>query len=118
MKKQNICYIDDLSYWLPQVIHSIPENVEYRFYYYNRIADIEEGIDFDIVILDYYLDKDNKTWLDIIDRFQWNIIIWFSSEDSCNARMIESGAFYSAKKISHTNKNEALNSIMKKIFKE
>ena len=118
MKKQNICYIDDLSYWLPQVIHSIPENVEYRFYYYNRIADIEEGIDFDIVILDYYLDKDNKTWLDIIDRFQWNIIIWFSSEDTCNSKMLQSGAIYSAKKLNYGNQNDELIRVMGEIFEE
>ena len=74
MKKYTICLIDDKSYGIPQLINAIPQDIEYVFYYYNRITDIED-IDFDIVILDYYLDKDNKTALEIIDRFLGSIII-------------------------------------------
>ena len=118
MKKQQICYIDDLSYGILQVIQSIPKNLDYDFYYYNRILDIEWEREFDIVILDYYLDKDNKTSLDIIERFQWTIIITFSSEDACNARVLQNGALYWAKKLKDTNNNSELQAVMKKIFEE
>jgi hypothetical protein len=63
-----ICLIDDKAYGIPQLIYAIPQNIEYKFYYYDKIGNIED-IDFDIVVLDYYLDKDNKTALDIIDKF-------------------------------------------------
>lgn len=76
-----ICLIDDKTYWIPQLINSIPKDIDYKFYYYDKIPYIE-NIDFDIVVLDFYLDKDNKTALDIIERFLWKIIIWFSSLDS------------------------------------
>jgi len=66
--KIKICLIDDLYYGIPQVINSIPKTIEYEFYYYNRITDIE-NINFDIIILDFFLDKDNKTALDIISNF-------------------------------------------------
>ncbi len=115
MNKQQICYIDDLSYALPQVINSIPTGIEYDFYYYNRITDIEWEREFDIVILDYYLDKDHKTALDIIERFQGSIIVWFSSEQSCNQKMLQNGALYAAQKIKNTLKNDALIEVFQKI---
>jgi hypothetical protein len=55
-------------------LNSIPKGLDYKFFYYNRIQDIED-IEFDIVVLDFYLDKDNKTALDIINRFLGTIII-------------------------------------------
>jgi len=113
--KYKICYIDDLSYGIPQVINSIPKNIEYEFFYYDRISEIEDK-DFDIVILDFYLDKDKKTALDIIDRFLWTIIISFSSAASKNELMLNSGAIYSAEKLSKTNNNEDLNELLKEIF--
>ena len=116
MKKQQICYIDDLSYGIPQVIHSIPQWVEYEFCYYNRVSDIPQGAEYDIVILDYYLDKDRKTALDIIDKFGGSIIIWFSSEESCNQKMLDNWAFYTAKKVKWQNINIELKSIMEEIL--
>lgn len=112
---QKICLIDDLYYWIVQVINSIPRWVDYKFYYYNRITDIED-IDFDLVILDFYLDKDKKTALSIIDRFKWSIIIWFSSEYSKNDLILENGWIYKAKKLKNTNSNLELNNVMKEIF--
>ena len=113
---EKICLIDDLSYWIPQVINSIPNGIDYQFYYYNRINDIED-IDFDVVILDFYLDKDNKTALDIIERFLWKIIIWFSSVDSKNDLMLKNWWIYKSKKLKNNNFNLDLNRVMEKIFK-
>lgn len=110
-----ICYVDDRYYWISQVINAIPKNIDYEFYYYNRIWDIE-NIDFDIVILDFFLDKDNKTALDIINRFAGSIIIWFSSEDSKNDLIILNWWFYKATKLKWTNTNKVLNEIMAKII--
>jgi len=86
--KYKICYIDDLTYGIPQVINAIPKEVNYEFYYYDRISEIED-IKFDIVILDFYLDKDRKTALDIIDNFLESICISFSSAASKNQLMID-----------------------------
>jgi len=113
MKK--ICYIDDLYYWIPQVVNSIPKNKDYKFYYYNRINDIE-NIDFDIIILDFFLDKDNKTALDIIYMFSWKIIIWFSSEDSKNDLILKNWWSFKSRKLKNINTNKVLEKIMKEIF--
>ena len=113
--KYEICYIDDRSYALPQVIYSIAQEVDYELYYYQRIWDIEER-DFDLVILDFYLDKDSKTALDIIDRFQGIEIIAFSSVASKNTLMLENGAIYSVEKLQGTNNNPQLKKVMENIF--
>jgi hypothetical protein len=111
----NICLIDDKSYWIPQVINSIPKGLYYQFYYYDKIDNIED-IKFDIVILDFYLDKDNKTALDIIDRFKWSIIIWFSSVDNKNDLILSNWWLYKAQKLRNSNINSVLWKIMKTIF--
>ncbi len=110
-----ICLIDDEYYWIAQVIYSIPKNTFYKFYYYNRITDIED-INFDIVLLDFYLDKDNKIALDIIKRFLWAIIIWFSSLDEKNNLIIEKWWLYKAEKLKDTNENKGLEILLKSIF--
>lgn len=109
-----IAYIDDAYYGLAQVINAIPKNINYEFYYYNRIWDIE-NIDFDIVVLDFYLDKEWKTALDIINRFLWKIIIWFSSVDSKNDLILENWWVYKARKLSWINENEELEQVFKNI---
>lgn len=68
MKKYKICYVDDLSFALPQLILSLPSHIDYSFEYCQRIIDIIPD-DYDIVLLDFYLDKDGKTALDIIEKF-------------------------------------------------
>lgn len=93
------------------------QKVKLWFYYYNRISDIE-NIDFDIVILDFYLDKDWKTALDIINRFLWKIIIWFSSVDSKNDLILENGWVYKARKLAWVNENEELRNILEEIVKK
>lgn len=113
--KYKICYVDDLYYWIAQVINSFPKNIEYEFYYFNRISDIEFK-KYDIVILDYYLDKDWVTSESIIDQFKWSIIISFSSESSKNKLMLNKWACYWIQKLSWTNNNEKLAEILIKIF--
>ncbi|MDD5769840.1 MAG: hypothetical protein PHE25_02640 [Candidatus Gracilibacteria bacterium] len=44
-----ICLLDDKSYGIAQVINAIAKNIDYKFYYYNRITDLED-IEFDIVL--------------------------------------------------------------------
>jgi len=113
--KYKICYIDDLSYGIPQVINSIPNHIEYEFFYYDRISEIPD-IHFDIVMVDFYLDKDKKTALDIIDRFLESITISFSSAMSKNRLMVDNWADYSALKERKTHDNKELKTIMEKIF--
>ncbi|HRI36670.1 MAG TPA: hypothetical protein PK765_06515 [bacterium] len=103
-----ICLIDDKAYGIPQVIRAIPKGIEYEFFYYDRIADIEYTLDYDVVILDYYLDKDGKTALDIIDRLAAYPVIAFSSEDAMNDRILERGAVEKATKLKDTHDNPAL----------
>ena len=113
--KYKICYIDDLSYGIPQVINAIPKNIEYEFFYYDRISEIPDTV-FDIVLLDFYLDKDKKIALDIVDRFLESIVISFSSAESKNELMLENWADYRAQKLSKTNQNSELEKVFKKIF--
>jgi len=112
-----ICLIDDKTYWIPQLIYSIPKNIKYSFYYYDKIEDIE-NIEFDIIFLDFYLDKDNKTALDIINDLNWKIIISFSSIEIKNQEIIKNWWDYKAIKLRNTNENIELNKLMKKIWEK
>lgn len=114
--KQKIFYIDDQSYALPQLIHAFPKDLEYELIYVQRIADIPEVRDFDLAILDFYLDKDAKTALDIVELFAGNIILSFSSSPSKNECMLEHGAFYACEKLKGTNQNPKLQKILRDIF--
>lgn len=114
--KQKIFYIDDQSYALPQLIQSLPKNLDYELIYIQRVADIPEVRDFDLVILDFYLDKDAKTALDIIELFAGNIILSFSSSRSKNEFMLENGALYACEKLKDTNQNPKLQKILRDIF--
>lgn len=116
--KQKIFYIDDQSYALPQLIHAIPEHIDYELIYIQRISDIPELRDFDLVILDFYLDKDNKTVLDIVELFAGNIILSFSSSQTKNILMLENWAHYVCEKLKDTNQNPKLQKILLDIFWE
>lgn len=113
--KPKICYIDDMYYWIPQVINSIPYE-DYEFYYFNRIWDIE-NIEYEIIILDFYLNKDNKTALDIIKKLKSKVIIGFSSEDSKNDLIIKNWWEYKATKLKWVIRNPSLERILKEIKK-
>ena len=113
--KYKICYIDDMAYWIPQVINAIPKDLKYEFYYYDRISEIPDIV-FDIVILDFYLDKDKKTALDIVDRFLESIVISFSSANSKNQLMLENWADFQVLKLSKIHINTNLEEVFKEIF--
>lgn len=115
MKKYQIFYIDDQSFALPQLIRAIPNNIDYDFVYVQRIDDIILE-DYDIVFLDYYLDKDNKTALDIVERFAGSIIVSFSTCPDKNTLMLDHGAIYAVNKLKNTNHNSRLIECMKNIF--
>lgn len=110
-----VCLIDDKTYWIPQLIYSIPKKIKYDFYYYDKIENIEY-IEYDIIFLDFYLDKDKKTALDIINNLKSKIIISFSSIESKNDEIINNWWTYKAKKLRYTNENIELNKLMRKIF--
>lgn len=110
-----ICLIDDKFYWIAQVINAISKNIDYKFYFYNYIKDIEI-LDFDIVLLDFYLDKDNKTALDIIDKFIWSKIIWFSSRKEKNDLILKNWWSYGIQKLRNTNINQELKKLFEKII--
>lgn len=114
--KYKICYIDDMSYGIPQVINAIPKSIEYDFYYYDRISEIQD-IKFDIVLLDFYLDKDEKTALDIVDKFLEPVVISFSSANSKNQLMLWQWADYATQKFGKTHRNPWLEKILKSICK-
>lgn len=113
--RYKICYVDDLYYWIAQVIQSIPNNVEYDFFYFNRVGDIDFQ-KYDVVILDYFLDKDKITSEKIIHKFIWCDIISFSSEDIKNKYMLNKWATYESKKIYGVNKNIKLKNILDNIL--
>ncbi len=115
MKKQKIFYIDDQSFALPQLIGAIPEYVDYELIYVQRIEDIVDD-EYDLVILDFYLNKDEKTALDIVERFQGMMILSFSTAKSKNRLMLENWAIYAVEKLSGTNANQELKEIMENIF--
>lgn len=116
--KQKIFYFDDKSYALPQLIHAFPPNLQYELIYVQRIVDIPEVREFDLVILDFYLDKDAKTALDIVDLFAGNIILSFSSSAQKNKCMLENGALYACEKFKDTHENLKLQKILRDIFWE
>lgn len=113
--KYKIFYIDDQSFALPQLIHAIPNWIDYELIYVQRIQDIIID-DYFIVILDFYLDKDHKTALDIVEKFESSIIMSFSTSDGKNNLMCQKYADYWVKKLKWTNKNAELLKIMWKVF--
>ena len=115
MKKYKIFYIDDQSFALAQLINAIPQKTDYELTYVQRINDIVMD-DFDLVILDFYLDKDGKTALDIVNFFLWMQIISFSTSQSKNMLMLKKWAMYGVQKLKHTNENIELTKVMGKVF--
>ncbi len=113
--RYKIFYIDDQSFALPQVIRSIPDNVFYDFEFVQSIYDIPKQ-NYDIVLLDFYLDKDQKTALDIVKEFSSSTIISFSTSREKNNLMLENWAIYAAQKLKWYNNNNKLEKIFQEIF--
>ena len=93
------------------------KTLEYDLIYVQRIQDIVKD-DYDLVILDFYLDKDGKTALDIVDLFAWMQILSFSTAVEKNMLMLESWAFYGVEKLKGTHENLELTKVMKNVFWE
>lgn len=113
--KYKIFYIDDLSFALPQLIHAIPKNIDYELSYVQRVGDIIID-NYDLVILDFYLDKDNQTALDIIDLFKGQKILSFSTCSQKNSLMLKKRSDYAIKKLKWTNDNPQLQQLFNQIF--
>jgi hypothetical protein len=115
MNKQKIFYIDDQSFAIPQLINSIPKHIDYEFIYIQRVKDLVSH-EFDLVILDFYLDKDDKTALDIVDKFSWMKVLSFSTSVSKNIFMLDNWAQFQSLKLKNTNENPELKKVLEKIF--
>lgn len=101
---KTIALVDDKDYGLTQVKNAIPDDVEVDLQYFDSY---EKALNqhFDIIVLDYYLDKDGVRSQDIINELDADIIISFSSVDSANQTMLNHGADFAAVKVrSSTNK--------------
>lgn len=89
-----IALIDDQSYGILQ-IHELHEGDDYEFTYFETFKEFKgDSRIWDIVYLDYYLDKDGLKGGDIVSevREQANKIIGFSSVKSKNEEIIQAGA--------------------------
>ena len=111
----SICLIDDRCYGIPQLINGIPNNVQYEFFYFDRVQSIEKR-EYNLILLDYFLDKDNITWADIIDSLNADIIIAFSSEDEKNDLLLAKWAKYKVTKLQWVVRNEPLSRVLKGIM--
>ena len=111
---KNIALIDDKEYWIIQIKNAIPENIQYEFYYFSSY---QEALwkHFDIIFLDYYLDIDWITSDDIIDELSGDIIIWFSSVQECNEKLIKKWASFWVEKLK-AEYNPELENIVSKIL--
>lgn len=109
-----IALIDDKSYGIEQIKNSIPPNINYDFYYFESYA-LALNQEFDIILLDFFLDKDNITWDKIISKLKFKKLIWFSSSLNWSKRIFENWWNYFTKKL-RNNKNDDLENIFGLIF--
>lgn len=72
--------------------------------------------EYDLVILDFYLDKDHKTALDIISIFRWMLVISFSTSSLKNSLMVDKWVRFWINKLQNTNENLELQKVMENIF--
>ncbi|MBS8121954.1 hypothetical protein [Candidatus Vampirococcus lugosii] len=106
--------IDDKDYGIEQIKKSVPNNIKYKFKHFFSYKDaIKET--FDILFLDYYLDKDGVKGKEVIQLMEANIIIGFSSVPECNNILLIKGADYGITKLK-SDDNEDLNKLMKTIL--
>jgi hypothetical protein len=90
----HIALIDDKSYGLQQIRDRHAED-EYKLTYFETFGKFQEsGKSFDIVYLDYYLDKDGIRGDQVIDKVKEHArkIIGFSSVERCNNIFLDLGA--------------------------
>ena len=97
----NIALIDDRSYWIAQV-ESIHCTEEFELDYFDTYAEFSKGLKcYDIIYLDYYLDKDWIRWVDVFNEVKKRSesVIWFSSVSRCNQEMLDMGAAWAVLKV-------------------
>lgn len=114
-KTYEIAFIDDKDYGIPQVLSSIPKWMKYNFHYFDSYKKALNK-HYDIVLLDYYLDKDFCTWEDIVEKLDFWVLISFSSVDSCNEKITKKiKDSYWVRKL-FDNKNKELEEVFGIIF--
>jgi DNA-binding response OmpR family regulator len=89
-----IAVLDDKSYGIKQ-IQDIHKNDDFTLYYYDSFITFEEYTKkFDLVYLDYFLDKDGLTGLDVLEEVKKRAkkIIGFSSVEKYSKLLMENGA--------------------------
>jgi DNA-binding response OmpR family regulator len=89
-----IAIIDDKSYGIPHV-QELHEHEEFELAYFDTFAKFKlSKKKFDIVYLDYFLDKDGITGDTVIPQIkkQTNKIVGFSSVASCSQKLKQAGA--------------------------
>ena len=99
--KLEIALIDDKEHWINQV-KSLHSWENFHLDYFDTFMEFKKTRKkYDLIYLDYYLDKDNLRWEDIIHEIydRADKIIWFSSVERCNKILRDMGAEYSVLKI-------------------
>lgn len=110
-----IAYIDDESYAIDQVKQALGNITWYEFFYFESYQDAL-GKNFDVIILDYYLDKDQITGDAIVDLLSFRVLVWFSSILKKSQKIVENRPFsYACEKIAF-GKNAQLEDIFQLIF--
>ena len=89
-----IALIDDKSYWLDQ-IRSIHHWEQFTLDYFETFQSFNSWKQYyDIIYLDYYLDKDWITWDKVVSQVKTRTkkLVWFSSVQSCWLKLVNSWA--------------------------
>lgn len=97
-----IALLDDKEFGLVQIKNAMPVGVEAEFFYFDKFSDFDkDDTVFDILFLDYFLDKDQITSDQIFCSIgnRANIIISFSSSSSANKKMLGLGVDFTVTKM-------------------
>ncbi len=97
-----IALLDDKEFGLVQIKNSLPVGVKAEFFYFDKFSEFEKDHTiFDILFLDYFLDKDGITsdqiFCSIKNRAK--MIISFSSSISANEKMLGLGVDFTVTKM-------------------
>ncbi len=110
----NIALLDDKQYGLTQIQNALPVNSSAQVQWFSTVSEFMScREDFDIVFLDYYLDKDGITGDTIIDavRKKAKEIVAFSSISRGNEKLKAAGADFAIIK-TNTVKNEDIENLL------
>lgn len=119
MKKTStrIALLDDKSFGLIQIKNALPGKTLEVVYFSTFVAFQQSTEHFDILLLDYYLDKDDLSSDMVFDQIcpRAKTIIAFSSSVSANERLLRLGADFAVQKL-WEDKNEHLENLMMEIL--